>query len=310
MARRLLGISRHYRGELSAARADLAFVIASFDRDRHRWQTIGSRLEQATVSRATLARILWLQGEADQAAEMARRAARDAAADDHTQSILYIMVEAEIPLAFLTGDRAAAARLTETLLAQAARSGFMIWHAYAECCRQVLRVADDDRRSGLADLRLAVEKLRDSGFHAHLTMFLGLLADAESRAGRLQGALALIGDALQRAGAGHEGWCGAELLRIKAQIVAHDPSAASSEAEDLFRQAIGFSRAQGALAWELRSAVGLARLLQKQGDAAAACSALAPVLARFREGFGTADLIAARTLLGSLGHTPPGRSDH
>jgi predicted ATPase/DNA-binding winged helix-turn-helix (wHTH) protein len=310
MARRLLGISRHYRGELSAARADLAFVIASFDRDKHRWQTIGSRLEQATASRATLARIMWLQGEVDQAAQMATHAARDAAADDHTQSILYITVEAEIPLAFLTGDRAAAARLTETLLARAARSGFMIWHAYAECCRQVLRVADGDRRSGLADLHIAVEKLRDSGFHAHLTMFLGLLADVESRAGHPQAALALIDGALQRADGGHEGWCKAELLRIKAQVVAHDPSAASSEAEGLFRQAIGLARAQGALAWELRSAMGLARLLQKQGAPAAACSELAPVLARFREGFGTADLIAAHALLGSLGHTPPGRPDH
>ena len=101
-----------------------------------------------------------------------------------------------------------------------------------------------------------------------------------------------------------------KLLRIKAQVVAHDSSAASSEAEGLFRQAIGFSRAQDALAWELRSALGLARLLQKQGAAAAACSELAPVLARFREGFGTADLIAAHALLGKLGHTPPGRSDH
>ena len=47
-----------------------------------------------------------------------------------------------------------------------------------------------------------------------------------------------------------------------------------------------------------------------QGAAAAACSELAPVLARFREGLGTADLIAAHTLLGSLGHTPPGPSDY
>jgi len=37
---------------------------------------------------------------------------------------------------------------------------------------------------------------------------------------------------------------------------------------------------------------------------------LAPVLERFREGFATADLIAAHALLGSVGHWPPGRSDH
>src|SRR5439155_1429515 len=62
------------------------------------------------------------------------------------------------------------------------------------------------------------------------------------------------------------------------------------------------ARRQQALSWELRAATSLARLLRDQGHPAAAMSALQPAYDRFTEGFGTADLIAAKQLLDELGH--------
>jgi predicted ATPase len=53
-----------------------------------------------------------------------------------------------------------------------------------------------------------------------------------------------------------------------------------------------------ARSWELRAAKSLARLLRNQGRPAAAC--LRPIYNRFTEGFGTADLIAAKQLLDDL----------
>ena len=54
------------------------------------------------------------------------------------------------------------------------------------------------------------------------------------------------------------------------------------------------------MSWELRAATSLARLLRDQGRSANASACLQPVYDRFTEGFGTADLIAAKRLLDDL----------
>ena len=71
-------------------------------------------------------------------------------------------------------------------------------------------------------------------------------------------------------------------------------------AEDLFRQALDGARRQEALSCELRAATSLARLLRDQGRSADAIACLQPIYDRFTEGFGTADLIAAKQLLDDL----------
>ena len=60
------------------------------------------------------------------------------------------------------------------------------------------------------------------------------------------------------------------------------------------------ARRQGARSFELRAATSLARLLEHQGRREEAYAALAPVYGWFTEGFDTADLRAAKALLGSL----------
>ena len=74
----------------------------------------------------------------------------------------------------------------------------------------------------------------------------------------------------------------------------------SLAAEDCFSQAAQMAREQGALFWELRVALSVARLRVSQGRADEARAALAAVYDRFTEGFATADLQAARTLLEGL----------
>ena len=57
---------------------------------------------------------------------------------------------------------------------------------------------------------------------------------------------------------------------------------------------------RGARLWELRAATSLARLWCDQGKRVDAHDLLAPVYGWFTEGFDTADLKAARTLLDEL----------
>ena len=76
-------------------------------------------------------------------------------------------------------------------------------------------------------------------------------------------------------------------------------------AESLLLEALGLARQQGALAWELRSALSLARLWQREGRHAAARDLLQAVHGRFTEGFSTPDLVSVRRLLDELHHKLP-----
>jgi predicted ATPase len=52
--------------------------------------------------------------------------------------------------------------------------------------------------------------------------------------------------------------------------------------------------------WELRAAMSLSRLWQRQGKKDAACELLSPLYGWFTEGFETADLREAKALLAEL----------
>ena len=74
----------------------------------------------------------------------------------------------------------------------------------------------------------------------------------------------------------------------------------AEEAEACFQKAIAIAQKQEAKSWELRAATSLARLWQQQGKVAEARELLAPVYNWFTEGFDTADLKDAKTLLEQL----------
>jgi predicted ATPase len=121
--------------------------------------------------------------------------------------------------------------------------------------------------------------------------------------GRLDEALVAVDDsvAADREGADGYVWYVPELLRIKGEVLlqqAADQSALASE--DCFKQAAQMAREQSALFWELRIALSVARLRVSQGRCHEARTPLASVYDRFTEGFATADMQAAHTLLDAL----------
>jgi predicted ATPase len=67
------------------------------------------------------------------------------------------------------------------------------------------------------------------------------------------------------------------------------------------RQALDVARHQQAKSLELRAAVSLSRLWQQHGKRDEARELLAPLYGWFTEGFDTADLQEAKTLLEELG---------
>jgi hypothetical protein len=73
-----------------------------------------------------------------------------------------------------------------------------------------------------------------------------------------------------------------------------------AEAESCFLQAADLARRKHTRSLELRAVVSLSRLWQQQGKHEAARAALAETLGWFTEGFGTADVAQATTVLQQL----------
>ncbi len=90
-----------------------------------------------------------------------------------------------------------------------------------------------------------------------------------------------------------------ELYRLKGELLRLQ-GGSEAEAEACFRRSIESARRQQARSWELRAAMGLARLRRQAGQVEAARSLLAEIVASFTEGFDTADLRDARQLLDAL----------
>jgi len=107
----------------------------------------------------------------------------------------------------------------------------------------------------------------------------------------------VIGNAIAETEAGSEMSQYPELLRLHADMLLSLPSTDEAVAEAIIMRALAEARRQGAVAWELRTAMTLKRLRVKQGRAGEGQELVSSVYARFTEGFETHDLKAARELL-------------
>jgi predicted ATPase len=97
-----------------------------------------------------------------------------------------------------------------------------------------------------------------------------------------------------------ERWWEAEIHRLRGVLLQRQPRTPQEEVETWLQRALEVARRQQAKFLELRAAMSLARLWQRQGKCTAAYELLAPVYNWFTEGFDTADLQEAKTLLDAL----------
>jgi hypothetical protein len=79
------------------------------------------------------------------------------------------------------------------------------------------------------------------------------------------------------------------------------------EIEALLVKSLEVARQQGARCWELRTACDLARLWHGRGRSAEALGLVSSIYGTFSEGFETADLQDARTLMDVLRQAAPAR---
>jgi predicted ATPase/DNA-binding winged helix-turn-helix (wHTH) protein len=290
------GIARHYLGDQAAAQLHLengmalAAEFGSFNANFFGF-------DQRVSALVGFARTLWLRGFSDRAVKIVQKAKDEAASGDHPVPICISLLSASTLLLW-NGDLPAASDLIEHLIVYAGRYSLEPYRAVGLALKGELAVARNQPEAGLDLLRSALGILRDQQFNLLIPGFISALAEGLRKTGQFEESLFTINGAVARAKNSGLEFCLPELLRIKSQILSaqHDREGAVN----CLTEALAVARAQSALAWELRSTMVLARLLCEGGERDQARDTLASVYERFTEGFKTADLKSARTLLEDL----------
>jgi len=130
--------------------------------------------------------------------------------------------------------------------------------------------------------------------------YYSLIAEAYQITGQATEGLSLLNETLTIVNNTAQRWCEAELHRLKGELLIQLSRDNVAEAEGSFHQALDIACSQQAKSWELRVATSLARLWQSEAKRQEACDLLAPVYEWFTEGFDTADLQEAKSLLVEL----------
>ncbi|VVM40501.1 hypothetical protein PS662_02866 [Pseudomonas fluorescens] len=276
---RLRVLALHFAGDQQQARTDAEQVLqrmaqsGQLNRFTHGF---GVHYDQSVAALTILARILWVQGQPEQAWRTARQALDIALQIDHGTSICYTLALAGCLIAHYNGDTRTARALLRQLLEQAQKHSVLLFYTWARHYAQVI-----DRTETHSPLQPGVGLIKDI-----MVTLDGAFVDE---------------DLLLRADMGTAGWSTAEILRARANaLLAEDCPLQTEAAEAVLIRALNVAKHQGALAWELRSATALAEVWQGQGRYRQAHALLAPIYQRFTEGFATPDLTKVRRLLDAL----------
>ena len=140
----------------------------------------------------------------------------------------------------------------------------------------------------------AIGAVRDRPYH------LALFAEVSAQVGQTTEGLEALAEALVTLPKSGARWWEAELHRLRGELLLQHTVAQPGEAEACFQQALAVARRQQAKSLELRAAMSLSRLWQRQGKRAEASQLLEEIYGWFTEGFDTADLQEAKTLLEAL----------
>jgi TOMM system kinase/cyclase fusion protein len=308
-----LGGSLNYRGEFAAAQAHYERGIALYDSQQHRGHAFRYGQDPGVFCRGYAAVTLWWLGYPDQALQRSHEALTLAQELAHPFSLAYALVFAAW-LHQLRRDEHLTHERAEAILALAAEQGFAILVAWGTFLRGWALAerspepgaGQGQREEGIVQMQQGMAAFRATGAEANRPYFLALVAEAAAKVGQIEEGLTLLAEALAVTNDKGERRWEAELYRLKGELLLQSgvrgPESGvstphSAEVEACFRRALDIARQQQAKSLELRAAMSLSRLWQRQGKRAAAHQLLAEVYHWFTEGFDTPDLQEAKALL-------------
>jgi DNA-binding SARP family transcriptional activator len=289
--------TRYWQGEFAVARKHLEQVRAGYKPVHHASHLAGFGEDAGVTSAAYLSWVLWFLGFPDQARRVSVQSVVLARQLDHPFSLAYALTFATILRCRLQEPGEALVLAQETQLL-ADIHGFPLWQIGARLARGWV-LAMQNRREGIETLQQCVEATQ-AAMGGVTLIVLGPLADACVRLEAFDEACSVCDQALVTGSAIMDRHIEAELHRLRGEAMLGQENGREAEAEAHFNEALLISRRQQAKSLELRAAVSMARLWQRQGKRDDAHRLLEGVYGWFTEGFDTPDLVLSRELLSDL----------
>ncbi|HEX5108750.1 MAG TPA: protein kinase [Vicinamibacterales bacterium] len=292
------GAVHYYRGHFATAAEVCERSTGEVDAEQRRAMCITYGFDPLVGVHTYLAWSQWFLGYPDRARREIEESLRLAGEVAHGYTSAYALTFVSA-LDHWSGDWDQLERHNKDALALATKEGFAYFVATSMCLEGLVRAARGSIDEGLVRLREGWERLSAIEGRASQRRFAGDFALLLARGGKWdEGANLLLTELTELREAA---FFDAELQRVRGElfVMRGGPSGASN-AESCFTQALDIARRQRARSLELRAATSLARLWHGQNKSEQAVALLGGTYSSFTEGFSTADLREAQTLLNAL----------
>jgi predicted ATPase len=295
-AHHALGPSILRRGDLGTGLAHLEQGIALYDPRQHRLlASLFAGHDPGVCCLCQAAACQWMLGYPDQALNRSREAivlARqlsDPAGLARAHFLVALFHQLRRGIAETLEHAEAAQRL-------AAEHGLPSYSARGSILRGWSLAKQGQAEEGLALVREGLAGWSPIG-NVSYNAFQAMLAEVHAEGGQIEEGLAVLAEALQDVENTGKPYCEPELHRLRGEFLLTRAPKSSIDAESCFHHAIASARRQKARSLELRAVLSLSRLYHQQGKKEQARQILAEIYGWFTEGFETADLREAKSLL-------------
>jgi class 3 adenylate cyclase/predicted ATPase len=297
----LRGATLFRLGELGMAHTHVQQSVTLHDAEPLDGETFLHGRDPGIHGRSILALILWYLGYPDQAIEQSQEALIRARASYPLGLAQTLAFTAE--LYQLRHEVQLTKDCAEANVTLSTEQGFPLHLAWGTILLGWALAEQGRSEEGIAQIRHGLTAYQATGAQLGRSYFLALLAETYGNVGQAEAGQNVLAEAMAMLDKTGERYYEAELHRLKGELLVRASSAETGgsaggeRAEACFHKAIAVAHHQRARSLELRAALSLARLWQRQGKTAAARQMLAEIHGSFTEGFETADLRQAKVLL-------------
>ncbi|MCP3370895.1 adenylate/guanylate cyclase domain-containing protein [Bradyrhizobium cajani] len=292
------GVTCWFGGDYLNARTHLEQALAIYGAEPDPATFRASALDLPFVIMRFLALVLWPLGETARA----RRLAAEAVSTSGEKRALS-QANALVHRAVFDGLCGGMLQQTETILALGlARDHTMpLYVAAGTYLNGLARWRAGVQMDGLMEMRRGWTLLHENDCYL-CEPFWGMhVAVADAEAGQLETGLEILSELIAWAGQSGQHWLDAELHRAQGELLLRRAPSDDSRAEETLNRGLEIARHQQTKTFELRSALGLARLRKKNGRAGAVSDLLAPLLTEFGAERNLPEFEEAKELLRRVG---------
>ncbi len=296
----VLGYNLAFLSDLRLGLDHLEKGIVNYDPDQQRSRRFRLGNNPGVACFTTSALVLWMLGFPDRALKRANDAVALANRLNHPFSMAYALFHTGL-LHLWRREMELVQGRAQAVLDIAEEHEFQIWRAVATCLHGAALTGMGQAEEGLMQTNRGMDLYQGMKTPpVFWPLLLFVQAGACGQAGRPGEGLVLLDAAIEILGQSSGSPILSELCRLKGNLLLALSPGNPAEAEPWLQQALEVAQARHARMLELRAAISLSRLWREQGKAEQGRRLLSDAYGRLTEGFTTADLQEARTLLADL----------